>query len=55
MSTKIEGPLKGFDGDNIEVGIGPFSTKFIVSNPPHEDAGKWKMMVDGVELVRTAQ
>ena len=55
MSTKIEGPLKGFDGDNIEVGIGPFSTKFIVSNPPHEDAGKWKMVVDGVELVRTAQ
>ncbi|MBB3195439.1 hypothetical protein [Roseateles terrae] len=54
-STSIEGPLKGFVGDNFEVGIGPMATTFVVSTPPHQDGDKWKMVVDGVELVRTAQ
>jgi hypothetical protein len=31
------------------------TTTFVVSKPPFEDAGKWKMVVDGIELVRTAQ
>jgi len=52
--TSIEGPLKGFQGDNFEVGIGPMSTTFVVTVPPHEVGGKWKMVVDGVELVRTS-
>ena len=54
-TTSVEGPLKGFVGDNFEVGIGPAVTTFVVSRPPFEDAGKWKMVVDGIELVRTAQ
>ncbi len=49
----IEGPLKGFIGNDFEVGIGPASTKFVVDKPPHEAGGKWKMVVDGVELTRT--
>lgn len=53
-TTSVEGPLKGFQGDNFEVGIGPMSTTFVVTKPPHEVDGKWKMVVDGVELVRTS-
>jgi len=52
MTKSIEGPLQGFQGDNFEVGIGPVSTNFVVSAAPHEDGGKWKMTVDGVELIR---
>ena len=53
-STSVEGPLKGFTGDNFEVGLGPMATTFVVSKPPYQDGEKWKMVVDGVELVKTA-
>lgn len=53
-STSIEGPLKGFVGDNFEVGIGPLATTFVVNKPPYQDGDTWKMVVDEVELVRTA-
>ncbi|HEY0722164.1 MAG TPA: hypothetical protein VGE50_13025 [Gammaproteobacteria bacterium] len=55
VTTSIEGPLKGFEGDNFTVGVGPMSTVFIVSRPPYQEGDLWKMVVDGVELVRTAQ
>lgn len=52
-TTSIDGPLKGFVGDNFDVGLGPFSTTFVVSRPPYQDGDAWKMIVDGVELTRT--
>ena len=54
-STSIDGPLKGFVGNNFEVGVGPMSTTFVVSKPPYQDGEAWKMVVDDVELTRTAQ
>lgn len=51
-TVHLEAPLRRFIGDNFEVGIGPMTTTFVVSQPPHEDAGQWKMVVDGVELVK---
>ena len=54
-TTAVEGPLKGFRGSNFEVGIGPMSTTFVVTKPPYDDGGTWKMVVDGVELVRTSR
>lgn len=54
-TTTVEGPLKRFDGDSFEVGIGPMTTKFVVAKPPHQDGKTWKMVVDGVELTRTVQ
>ena len=53
-STSVEGPLKGFAGNNFEVGIGPMATTFVVSKPPYQDGDKWKMVVDEVELIKTA-
>jgi hypothetical protein len=53
-STSVEGPLKGFSGDNFEVGVGPVAATFVVSKPPYQDGERWKMVVDGVELVKTA-
>lgn len=52
-TASIDAPLKTFHGNNFEVGIGPMSTVFTVTEPPHEVFGKWKMTVDGVELTRT--
>lgn len=51
--TSIDAPLKGFHGDDFDVGIGPLTTTFKVNVPPHEEAGEWKMTVDGVELTRS--
>lgn len=50
----IEGPLKGFNGDNFEVGVGPITTTFVVSKPPYQDGETWKMVVDNVELTKTS-
>ena len=54
-TTSVDAPLKKFDGDNFEAGVGPMSTVFVVSKPPHQVDGKWKMVVDGVELTRTQE
>ena len=48
--------LVRFDGDNIEAGANTawfkVSSTFVVSQPPHREGGKWKMVVDGVELTK---
>ena len=54
VTTTINAPLKHFEGDNFVVGIGLWTTTFVVSQPPREVAGQWKMTVDGVELIRTS-
>jgi hypothetical protein len=52
MSKSIDAPIKEFKGDNFVVGVGFMSTEFVVSAPPHEEEGAWKMTVDGIELTR---
>jgi hypothetical protein len=54
VNTSITAPLKKFEGDNFIVGVGLWTTTFVVSKPPSEAAGRWKMTVDGVELIRAA-
>ncbi|HRQ65085.1 MAG TPA: hypothetical protein PKZ76_09520 [Xanthomonadaceae bacterium] len=54
-TTSIDGPLRGFDGDHFEVGIWPMVTTFEVTRPPHQRDGSWYMVVDGVELQRSAR
>jgi hypothetical protein len=50
VSLSIE--LQCFDGDNFDAGWSVFHSTFVVSKPPHRVQGKWKMMVDGVELTK---
>jgi hypothetical protein len=50
-STSVNGPVQ-FEGDNFVVGVLFLKTKFEVSKPPFEQAGRWKMVVDGVELTK---
>lgn len=54
VTTSVDGPIKGFAGDDLEVGIGPMATTFKVSKPPFQEDGRWKMVVDGVALTRTS-
>ncbi len=54
-TTSIEAPIRNFEGNDFHVGVGPFSTRFVVSAPPYQDKEGWKMVVDGVELLRTAR
>jgi hypothetical protein len=51
-NNSISAPIQRFEGNNFVVGVGFFNTTFVVTKPPHIDDGKWKMTVDGVELVR---
>ncbi len=52
-TTSINGPLRRFEGDNFVVGLPFISSTFEVSKPPYQEAGTWKMVVDGVELTRS--
>lgn len=54
MNKSLDAPLKEFVGDNFRVGLAFMTTDFIVTAPPHEEGGTWKMTVDGVELTRGA-
>jgi hypothetical protein len=54
VTKSIDGPLKAFHGDNFEVGIGPLTTTFVVSAPPHPAGDATKMTVDGVELTKAS-
>src|SRR5258706_14193385 len=51
-SNSINAPIQRFEGNNFVVGVGPFNTSFVVSQPPHLDDGVWKMTVACVELIR---
>ena len=52
-TTSVDAPLKRFVGDDVEVGIGPMSTTFLVSKAPYQVGKTWKVVVDGVELTKT--
>ncbi|MHB8109178.1 MAG: hypothetical protein ACYDHW_03990 [Syntrophorhabdaceae bacterium] len=54
IKKSISGPLRSFEGNNFVVGISPIKTTFVVSEPPHQENGQWKMTVDNVTLTRTA-
>ena len=51
-TTSINAPLQEFHGNDFDVGVGTLKTTFVVSKPPHQVNGKWKMTVDGVELTK---
>jgi hypothetical protein len=53
-NVEVDAPIKQFEGDNFLVGVGPITTTFVVSKPPQQVDGKWKMTVDGVELTRAS-
>ncbi len=52
ITTTIDAPIKSFVGNDIEVGIGWFTTVFKVSEPPLLIDGRWHMTVDGHRLVK---
>ena len=51
-TTRITGPLMAFQGDSFIVGFSFIKTTFVVTRPPYEEEGNWKMVVDGVELTK---
>lgn len=53
-TVTLDGPIKDFVGNDFEVGIGPMATTFVVSKPPYRQGEDWKMVVDRVELTKTA-
>lgn len=52
-TTSVSGPIQAFKGNDFSVGVLFLSTTFAVSRAPYQEDGKWKMVVDGVELTRS--
>ena len=52
VSKSIRAPITQFKEHNFEVGAAGIKTTFVVSKPPYKEEGKWKMVVDGYELIR---
>jgi hypothetical protein len=52
--TTINASIQRFEGASFFVGLGPVTTRFEVTKPPHQEGSVWKMTVDGVELTRAA-
>lgn len=54
FNTAISGPIHTFEGNHIQVGFGPFSSDFIISQAPYlNNDGTWSMRIDGRYLNRT--
>ena len=51
----INAPIQEFRGDDFAVGLPLLTTTFEVSRPPWFEGGRWRMVVDGAELVRAGQ
>lgn len=51
-TSSISAPIRKWEGHDFHVGVGIFSTRFVVSQPPMEREGQWTMVVDGVALRR---
>lgn len=52
ISKSLDAPIKAYEGNDFIAGVGPLTTRFVVSVPPHQEEGSWKMTVDGQELTR---
>jgi hypothetical protein len=51
----INAPLDRFEGNDFFAGWKRLSTRFVVSRPPFEEDGRWKMVVDGERLERVGR
>lgn len=52
VKSTVNGPIKAFDGNDLVVGVGWFTTTFEVSTPPRMENGEWIMVVDDRRLTR---
>ena len=53
---KISGaPLKEFNEEGLDVGVGFISMTVNVDEPPFQEGDQWKMVVDGVTLTRASE
>ena len=50
--TRVNGPIKKYDGDDFITEVLFVSNRFRVDRPPFQDDGRWWMVVDGVMLKR---
>lgn len=52
MSSSLEVPITAWREAEFDAGLGFVGTTFHITAAPHQDAGVWKMTVDGVEYQR---
>ena len=49
----IDGPIKEFTDEGFVVGYLFLTKKFKVDKPPYQENGKWKMVLNGVEMTKS--
>jgi hypothetical protein len=53
LASSVAGPAKAWT-PSLEVGVGVFTTGWRVDETPHEVNGEWRMVIEGVVVVRTS-
>lgn len=51
-TTTINGPIQKFNGNDFEAGALGINKTFKVKQAPHQENGKWVMVVEGQKLTR---
>jgi len=54
-TNEVAGPIFKWEGNNFSVGIPVVNSDFVVSEPPHEEDGKWVMTIEGVRVTRQSE
>jgi hypothetical protein len=52
-SSEFKAPAMSWDGGEIKIGIGPFTKVYTLNEAPHLVDDQWRMVVNGIVLVRT--
>jgi hypothetical protein len=50
----VEGDPQSPPEAYIEIGIGPFTQRWTVQQPPYQDGATWRMVLDGVALEKVS-
>ncbi len=53
VNKTIDASIQNVTGTGFDVGVFGLNTHFVLTTPPHDAGGVWKMTVDGVELTRS--
>jgi hypothetical protein len=52
--SEFSAPAMSWDAGELKIGIGPIVRTYTVNEPPHLVDGEWRMVVNGIVLVRTS-
>jgi hypothetical protein len=53
-NSDLRAPAQAWKPDAVEIGLGGLTTTYRVDEAPYEKDGAWRMVIEGVPLVRVS-